>query len=412
MEEVDRRREVGGDGDTWPPLRRQQKDRRSRERLPQKQIEGLLGSETQNAFEGQHAQPEREKPSGARRRPGLDSPASGEEVAHGEERETEEKSVSEQIFLLSNCEQVIAACVLKRKADREKPRRQAQEISAREVSERVENRPRAEQGGQIPEVPVARQQGFGRRPPPRRAARVGRLVLPAVRARDFDSVRELAHAEGLAYALGLHPLYVHEAGPHDLDRLAQALREHHDDPRLVAVGEIGLDHFVPGLDRALQERFYLAQLRLAREAGLPVILHVRRSADALLAGLARFEVPGGIAHAFNGSAQQARRFAERGFRLGFGGAMTFERALQIRALAAGLPDQVPVLETDAPDIPPWWLYAPAAERAAGAPQGRNEPAELPRIGQTLALLRGWSLEETAARTTANALAALPRMAAL
>jgi len=245
-----------------------------------------------------------------------------------------------------------------------------------------------------------------------RAAGVGRLILPAVRARHFEAVRGLAHAHGLAYALGLHPLYLGEAEEGDLDRLAEALRAHRDDPRLVAVGEIGLDHFVPGLDRALQERFYLAQLRLAREAGLPVILHVRRSADALLAGLARFAVPGGIAHAFNGSAQQARRLAERGFRLGFGGAMTFERSLQIRALAAELPAEVPVLETDAPDIPPRWLYAKAGQRAAGAAQGRNEPAELPRIAQTLAQLRGWSIDETAARTTANVLAALPRMAAV
>ncbi|MBI5721985.1 MAG: TatD family hydrolase [Burkholderiales bacterium] len=249
-----------------------------------------------------------------------------------------------------------------------------------------------------------------------RAAGVGRLVVPAVRARDFDTVRRLAHAHGLAYALGLHPLYLAEADSGDLDRLAEALRRHREDPRLVAVGEIGLDHFVAAAAhteaRALQERFYLAQLRLARDAGLPVILHVRRSADALLAGLARFEVAGGIAHAFNGSAQQARRFAERGFRLGFGGAMTFEGAQQIRALAASLPAEVPVLETDAPDIPPWWLYVKAGERAAGAAQGRNEPAELPRIAQTLAQLRGWSIEETAARTTANVLAALPRVSAV
>ncbi|MCL4697761.1 MAG: TatD family hydrolase [Burkholderiaceae bacterium] len=248
-----------------------------------------------------------------------------------------------------------------------------------------------------------------------RAAGVGRLVLPAVRARDFDGVRRLAHEEGLAYALGLHPLVLDEAGDDDLDQLAEALQRHRDDPRLVAVGEIGLDHFVSAddsrFDRARQERFYLAQLRLARNAGLPVILHVRRSADALLAGLARFDVTGGIAHAFNGSDPQARRFVERGFRLGFGGAMTFERALRIRALAAAVPDETPVLETDAPDIPPWWLYMKADARAAGAPQRRNEPAELPRIAATLAALRGWSIDETAARTSANVLAALPRLAA-
>jgi TatD DNase family protein len=236
-------------------------------------------------------------------------------------------------------------------------------------------------------------------------------VVPAVDVANFDAVRALAHRFGLAYALGIHPLCVDRAADGDLDRLAAALETHREDPRLVAVGEIGLDHFVPGLDRERQERFYAAQLKLARCVGLPVILHVRRSADALLKQLRRIEVPGGIAHAFNGSEVQAQQFVERGFKLGFGGAMTFERALQIRHLAQQLPDEVPVLETDAPDIPPQWLYVKAADRAT-RPPARNEPAELARIAATLASLRGWSLAQTAERTTANACAALPRLVAL
>lgn len=243
------------------------------------------------------------------------------------------------------------------------------------------------------------------------AAGVAMQVLPAVAVENFDAVRELAHREGLAYALGIHPMYVERAGDADLDRLAQALERHRDDPRLVAVGEIGLDWFVPGLDRERQQRFFLAQLKLARDAGLPVILHVRRSADGLLAGLRRVAVPGGIAHAFNGSAEQAGGFTALGVALGFGGAMTFERALQIRRLAAGLPETALVLETDAPDIPPQWLARTAAERAAGR-ASRNEPAELPRIARTLAALRGWAPEQTAAITAANACAALPKLAAL
>ncbi len=251
-----------------------------------------------------------------------------------------------------------------------------------------------------------------------RAAGVAQIVLPAVDVANFDAVRGIAHAHGLAYALGIHPLCVDRAAEGDLDRLRDALAAHRDDPRLVAVGEIGIDHFVPGLDRARQERFYAAQLGLAVDFGLPVLLHVRRSADSLLKHLRRSAGAGGIAHAFNGSDQQARVFVDLGFRLGFGGAMTFDRALQIRRLAASLPDHVPVLETDAPDIPPHWLYRDAeARRAAppGAPlggQARNESAELPRIAATLAALRGWSVEETAARTSANALAALPRLARL
>jgi TatD DNase family protein len=241
-----------------------------------------------------------------------------------------------------------------------------------------------------------------------RAAGVTQIVLPAVEERNFGAVRDLAHAHQLHYALGIHPMCTGRATQADLERLRAALAGHVNDPRLVAVGEIGLDHFIPGLDRDRQEFFYAAQLKLAREFDLPVILHVRRSADTLLKHLRTTRVRGGIGHAFNGSAQQAMAFVQAGFKLGFGGAMTFERALQIRRLAASLPAQALVLETDSPDIPPQWLYRTAQERALGA-VSRNEPAELPRIAQTLAELRGISLLELAHLTSANVRAALPRL---
>jgi TatD DNase family protein len=136
---------------------------------------------------------------------------------------------------------------------------------------------------------------------------------------------------------------------------------------------------------------------------------VRRSADLLLKGLRDTPVIGGIAHAFNGSLQQAQTFIALGFKLGFGGALTYDRALQLRRLATELPLSAIVLETDAPDIPPHWLYTTAKQRAAGQLQGRNEPAELPRIAQVLADLRGISLRELAAATCANARQALPRL---
>ena len=242
-------------------------------------------------------------------------------------------------------------------------------------------------------------------------------VLPAVGVFNFDTVRQLAHEHGLAYALGIHPLCVGGAADDDLDRLEQALRDHRDDPRLVAVGEIGVDLFVPGLVaiRPRQEHFYREQLKIARRAGLPVLVHVRRSSDAVLAGLRRIEVPGGIAHAFNGSDQQAAHFVERGFRLGFGGALTFESARQIRHVAATTPETAHVLETDSPDIPPHWIYRTAAEREARSPplpQARNEPAEVARIAVSLAQLRGVSLAELAAQTRRNALAVMPKLAGL
>ena len=249
------------------------------------------------------------------------------------------------------------------------------------------------------------------------AAGVTMQVIPAVGVFNFDTVRNLAHQHGLAYALGIHPLCVGAAPDEDLDRLEQALQAHQDDPRLVAVGEIGVDLFVPGLIaiRPRQEHFYREQLKLARRFGLPVLTHVRRSSDAVLAGLRRIEVPGGIAHAFNGSDQQAGHFVDRGFRLGFGGSVTFETAQQIRRIAASVPASALVLETDSPDIPPHWLYRTAAERESRSPalpQARNEPAEVARIAQSLAALRGMSLAELAVLTRTNALAVMPRLGAL
>ena len=240
-----------------------------------------------------------------------------------------------------------------------------------------------------------------------RAQGVVHCVLPAVERSNWDSVRLLAHRHGDSYALGIHPLYTGRAQDEDLELLAHTLQQHRADPRLVAVGEIGLDYFVPGLDAERQQRFYRAQLVLARRFDMPVILHVRRSADQLLKALRQVKVRGGIAHAFNGSLQQAQAFIELGFKLGFGGAVTYDRALQLRRLATELPLGSLVMETDSPDIPPHWLYTTAAERAQGQPQGRNTPAELPRIAQVVAGLRGMAVADLAQATTANARAALP-----
>jgi TatD DNase family protein len=244
-----------------------------------------------------------------------------------------------------------------------------------------------------------------------RAAQVTQIVLPAIGTVNLDAIRELAHAHRLSYALGIHPILANTEPADALDRLDEALQRHRDDPRLVAVGEIGLDLFVPELDRDRQEHLYVEQLKLARHHDLPVLVHSRRAVDVVLKHLRRIEVPGGIAHAFNGSEQQAQAFIERGFKLGFGGALTFERALQIRRLAQQLPLDSIVMETDAPDIPPHWLYKTAEQRAAGE-SSRNEPAELPRIGQVLAAMRGLPVDELARQTTENARAVLPRLAAL
>jgi TatD DNase family protein len=144
-------------------------------------------------------------------------------------------------------------------------------------------------------------------------------------------------------------------------------------------------------------------------------MHVRRSVDKVLKHL-RQTAGGrpwqGIAHAFNGSEQQAGACIELGLKLGFGGAVTFDRALQLRRLAATLPIEAIVMETDAPDIQPHWLYRTQAQRTAGQAQGRNEPGELPRIAEVVAGLRGIGIEALAEATTRNAVQTLPRLESL
>jgi Mg-dependent DNase len=228
-----------------------------------------------------------------------------------------------------------------------------------------------------------------------REAGVGRIVVPAVAAFNFQAVVDCRRYAGIDVALGMHPMYVHVHREEHLALLDEAIRKEHP----VAIGEIGLDRFQSRMDRPgvheedleRQEFFFVEQLKLAARYDLPVLLHIRRANDQILKQLRRIRVPGGIAHAFNGSMQQAREYLKLGFKLGFGGAMTYTRATSLRKLAAELPLDAIVLETDGPDIPPEWI----AKR-------RNEPAELPGIAQVLAELRGISVEEVAQRTTANA----------
>lgn len=242
------------------------------------------------------------------------------------------------------------------------------------------------------------------------AAGLGGILIPAVSCGNFQAVRELAHRfPGGAYALGIHPLAVPSMGYGDLDDLARAVQAALPDPRFVAIGEIGLDFFVPALRepamRERQETVYRAQLDLARQHELPVLLHVRRSQDRILKYLRERAGLTGIAHAFNGSFQQAQQFIDLGFVLGIGGAMTFERASQIRRLARELPADVLVLETDAPDIPPAWL----GDKDDPSPHARrNEPAEVAGIARELARLRAETIEKTAAACYRNARRVLPR----
>lgn len=227
---------------------------------------------------------------------------------------------------------------------------------------------------------------------------IGVIVVPAVERANFGAVASICRDyPGCAPAYGIHPMYVDRARPEDLGALCETLRR---EPA-VAVGEIGLDRHVEPRDDALQAFYFSEQLKIAAEFGLPVLLHVRKTIDPILALLRKIPVPGGIAHAFNGSREQAEAFIKLGFKLGFGGAMTFEGSKRIRALAATLPLDAIVLETDAPDIPPAWKQG-----------GRNTPADLLPIAATLAELRSLPLADIVAATTRNARAVLPRLGSI
>lgn len=241
------------------------------------------------------------------------------------------------------------------------------------------------------------------------AAGVNGIVLPAVATWNFDAVRALSrrHA-GCVYALGIHPLCSAEAGQADVERLRAEVAASIGDPRFVGIGEIGLDFFVPGLDAAHQTWLYAEQLKIAREFELPVLLHVRRSQDQVGAQLRRLGVRQGIAHAFNGSIDQAKRFLDLGLKLGFGGNLTFSRARQIRRLAAELPLEAIVLETDAPDIAPAWL---SDDQFGEQHKARNTPAEVAGVARVLGELRGIAPQPLAAAMWRNSIEALPRLAA-
>ncbi len=216
---------------------------------------------------------------------------------------------------------------------------------------------------------------------------------------NFDAVRQLAHAlPGAVYCLGIHPLYVQQCSLSDLVHLEDTLKQHHHDPKLAAVGEIGLDGFIANPNWEKQIQFYHAQLKLAKQLNYPVVLHVRKAQDKILQGLRRFPPQSGIAHAFNGSTQQAHQFIQQGIKLGFGGALTYQRANQIRRLVCELPLNHIVLETDSPDIPPAWLS-----------QQRNEPMHIAQIAQVIADLRHIDLTVVQQQTNQNAYDALPAL---
>ena len=226
-----------------------------------------------------------------------------------------------------------------------------------------------------------------------RALGVRRMVVLGVYQRNWQRVWDLVQSDpDLHAAFGLHPVYLDEHQPDDLRQLADWLSRLAGHRQLCAVGEFGLDYYLPTLDRQRQQTLFEAQLQLACDFQLPALLHVRRSHAQVIATLKRFKLQrGGIIHAFAGSREEALEYIKLGFKLGLGGAATWPQALRMHKVIAGLPLDAVVLETDSPDMAP-----------AMYPGQRNSPAHLPAICVALAAIIGITPEQLAAASTANA----------
>ncbi|MEO6227681.1 MAG: TatD family hydrolase [Thermomonas sp.] len=220
------------------------------------------------------------------------------------------------------------------------------------------------------------------------AAGIDGQIVPAIDAAGWPKLKQIcAQFPGLHPAYGLHPMYLASHRAEHLD----ALRVWIERERPVAVGECGLDYFLEGLDRNAQQHCFDAQLQLAREFDLPVIVHARRAVDAVIQSIKRSGGLRGVIHSFPGSVEQAAQLHTLGFLVGIGGPVTYERAKRLRRVVAKLPIEMLLLETDSPDQPD-----------AGHRGQRNEPARLPIILETVAALRGMEADDLAAATTGNA----------
>lgn len=228
---------------------------------------------------------------------------------------------------------------------------------------------------------------------------IEKIIVPSVSPENLDRVINLASNHNWCdYALGFHPLFLENVGDADLEILDNCINQN----KPLAIGEIGLDLFSNDQNFNLQETIFVAQLKLAKKHDLPVIMHVRGAIDQVLKNLRRYNVKGGVAHAFNGSTQQATQFIDMGFKLGFGGAMTYARARHLQFLAKTLPLESILLETDAPDIAPEWLKKGE----------KNSPEQLPKIGRFLAKIRGLKMSELAAIVKDNTYQAFPNLVKL
>ncbi len=219
----------------------------------------------------------------------------------------------------------------------------------------------------------------------------------------FEKTRAVAHEIGWHYALGVHPLYIEKVSDVEafLFSFAKTIEDSLEDPLFAGVGEIGLDGFVPGLDREKMLSIFRGQLKIAKRFELPVSVHARHAVDVVSREIARIRQTGGVIHAFNGSVEQAKRLLGLKMKLGFGGALTYEGSRRIRKAFVSLNDTDFVLETDAPDMPS------ATRRLAR--DTRTHPTDIFKTLEVASTLRRKEEESLAKLTKENALTAFPRL---
>ena len=221
-----------------------------------------------------------------------------------------------------------------------------------------------------------------------RQAGIGQIVVPATTAARWPHVRAVSRADaGIHPAYGLHPMFIDEHQPQHLDALERQLA----DGDAVAIGECGLDFSAPHWDPTQQRHYFDAQLSLARQSGLPLIIHARKAVEEVISRLKRAGGVRAVVHSYSGSIEQARQLADLGVHVSIGGPMTHDRAQRLHKLVATLPDWQLLLETDAPDQPD-----------ACCTGQRNEPARLAVIAGFAARLRSTTPQALASLTSANA----------
>ena len=219
---------------------------------------------------------------------------------------------------------------------------------------------------------------------------VNHILVPAVAQNQWYKTIKLSQQEPSCYlALGLHPIFIEQHQPQHLNELDELITAH----KPSAVGEIGLDFYnkAQSHNNEKQKLFFAKQLVIAEQHSLPVIIHNRKAHDQCILMLKEHGISSGIIHAFNGSIQQAEKYIEMGFMLGFGGMLTFERSTKLRNLAKQIPLTSIVLETDAPDM--------TVQQHSGE---RNNPQYIPYIAESLAQVLQCPIEQIAKQTTQNA----------